>query len=70
MSRSKIVRNIPTYFQNPLVEGKYRVVPPPAIPPHIIAPPYVNNPNPQFGQYEGKQAIQTPQAIQSMLITI
>lgn len=42
------------YFTNPLVQGKYQVVPPPKVPDHITPPPYINNPNPQFGKYEGK----------------
>jgi len=42
------------YFTNPLVQGKYQVVPPPQVPDHIIRPPYINNPNPQFGKYEGR----------------
>lgn len=39
------------YFTNPLIEGKYQVVPPPKVPSHIQAPLYVNNQNPTFGQY-------------------
>ena len=42
------------YFTNPLVQGKYQVVPPPPVPDHIIRPPYINNPNPEFGKYEGR----------------
>ncbi len=39
------------YFTNPLIQGKYEVIPPPPVPSHITLPPYINNPNPQFGQY-------------------
>jgi hypothetical protein len=39
------------YFKNPLVEGKYPVIPPPPVPNNIVPPPYINNPNPQFGVY-------------------
>lgn len=42
------------YFTNPLVQGKYQVVPPPPVPDHIIRPPYINNNNPEFGKYEGR----------------
>ena len=41
------------YFTNPLIQGKYPVIPPLEVPKHIVSPPYVNNPNPNFGLYEG-----------------
>jgi hypothetical protein len=47
------------YFTNPLIQGKYQVVPPPQVPSHIQPPPYINNPNPQFGQYEGRAVVHT-----------
>lgn len=53
------------YFTNPLIQGKYQVLPPPQVPAHITPPPYINNPNPQFGQYEGPAVVHTPEAIQS-----
>lgn len=34
------------YFTNPLVEGKYKVIPPPAIPSHIKRPPYITSQTP------------------------
>lgn len=45
------------YFTNPLVQGKYSVIPPHPVPNHIIPAPYVNNPNPQYGQYEGPAVV-------------
>jgi hypothetical protein len=45
------------YFTNPLVQGKYEVIPPPRVPDHIKLPPYINNPNPQYGQYEGSAIV-------------
>jgi hypothetical protein len=51
MSR-RLAKNIPNYFLNPLVEGKYPVIPPPPTPSHIVKPLYVNNPKPQFGLYD------------------
>lgn len=37
MSR-KIVKSAINFFKNPLVEGRYPVIPPPQIPAHIIKP--------------------------------
>jgi hypothetical protein len=48
MSR-KLVQNAIKYFKNPLVEGKYPVIPPPQVPPHILKPDYVTSLNPKFG---------------------
>jgi hypothetical protein len=45
MSR-RVLRAAGSYFKNPLVEGKYPVIPPPPTPPHIVKPPYIDNPNP------------------------
>lgn len=55
------------YFTNPLVQGKYQVVPPPHVPDHIIRPSFVNNPNPEFGKYEGRPEVHSPIAIESIL---
>ena len=66
MSR-RIIKNVCNYFKNPLVEGKYPVIPPREIPPHIIKPPYVGHPNPQFGEYEGRPVPHTPDAVSSTI---
>lgn len=50
MSR-RIIKTLTNHFKNPLVEGQYKVIPPPPIPPHIVKPDYVINPNPKFGEY-------------------
>jgi len=42
----KTANNALKYFTNPLVQGKYKVVPPPKVPDHIVRPPYIDNPNP------------------------
>lgn len=48
--RKTVTRTL-KYFTNPLIQGKYQVIPPPPIPNHITPAPYINNPNPQYGQY-------------------
>lgn len=58
------------FFKNPLVEGKYNVIPPPSIPSHIALPKYVTDPNPKFGEYEEPSKPHTPEAIESMLSII
>ncbi len=40
---SKTVSKALKYFTNPLVQGKYQVIPPPQVPSHIKLPPYINN---------------------------
>lgn len=48
MSR-RIIKTGANYFKNSLVEGKYKVIPPPSVPSHIIRPDYVASSNPIFG---------------------
>lgn len=66
----KTVTRTLKYFTNPLVQGKYEVIPPPAVPSHIIPAPYINNPNPQFGQYEGPAVVHSPEAVESNLLLL
>ncbi len=48
------------FFPNPLVQGKYSVLPPPPVPPHIIRPDYVTSKNPVFGEYGGRPVTHGP----------
>ncbi len=64
MSR-RIIKKSVNYFSNPLVEGKYKVLPPPTVPSHIIKPDYITSKNPVFGEYEGKPVTHSAEAIQS-----
>ena len=45
----RILKNLTNFYKNPLVEGKYPVIPPPSIPQHIVKPAYADSPNPIFG---------------------
>jgi hypothetical protein len=69
MSR-RIARTTTNYFKNPLIEGKYKVIPPPPVPNHIIKPEYVTSSNPIFGEYDAKPVPHTAEAIQSISLSI
>jgi hypothetical protein len=47
----KTVSKTLKYFTNPLIEGKYPVIPPPQVPSHIEVPEYIINANPVYGRY-------------------
>ena len=64
MSR-KALRSITNYFKNPLVEGKYPVIPPPTIPLDIVKPAYATSSKPIFGEYENPARPHTEDAIKS-----
>ena len=52
--RTKIINSFARatkHFLKPLVEGEFKVVPPPPVPKHIVKPQYATSPNPVFGLY-------------------
>ena len=64
MSR-RVTKNIYNFFKNPLVEGRYPVIPPPEVPQHIDKPAYATSKNPIFGEYEKPPLPHAPEAISS-----
>ena len=38
------IRRSAMHFKNKLIENRYKVIPPPPVPPHIVKPQYAINP--------------------------